>query len=88
MDKAQGGFILDPNTQEPIAITTVKLDAEDAALLRRYKKFLERYGLKEALYCDGCWERDLSHGLEAYVTSDKVFLKCRCSLRIFDGPTY
>lgn len=83
-----GSFILDPQTGEPAAIATVMLSADDAALLRRYKKFLSRYGLKEALYCDGCWGRDLSHGLEAYVTSDKVFLKCRCSVRIFDGPTY
>lgn len=84
----KGSFILDPTTGEPAAVTTVRFDAEDAALLRRYKKFLAKYGLKEALYCDSCWERNLSHGLEAYVTADKVFMKCRCTIRMFDGPTY
>lgn len=82
------GFILDPTTGEPSAIATVKFDAEDARILRLYKKFLHKWALKEAVYCTHCFENNLSHGLESFVTDEKILFRCRCTMRIFDGPTY
>ena len=63
------------------------LSIEEAKLLREYKKFLLRHGLKEALYCNACFERNLSHGTEAYVTSEQIVIKCRCRLRFYQGQT-
>lgn len=82
------GFILDPTTGEPAKIATVKFDAEDARILRLYKKFLHKWALKEAIYCSHCFENNLSHGLEAFVTDDKIMFLCRCTRRTFEGPTY
>lgn len=82
------GFILDPATGEPAAIATVKFTTEDARILREYRKFLERWSLREAIYCSHCFENNLSHGIEAFVTNEKILFRCRCTMRIFDGPTY
>jgi hypothetical protein len=68
-------------------VKTVMLDAADALLLRSYKKFLTRMGLKEALYCDACWERNLGHGCHARITDHEIFIKCRCKFRLFQGPS-
>lgn len=88
MEKAQGGFILDPSTGEPAAIATIKFDTEDARVLRLYKKLLHKYQLREAVYCQNCWNHQLSDGLEAFVTDDAIVFRCRCTQRVFQGPTY
>jgi len=67
---------------------TVYLTGEEATLLRTYKKFLNRLGLKEALYCNACWEQNLQHGCEAYVTDQQIMIKCRCKVRFFQGQTF
>ena len=64
------------------------LTGEEAALLREYKKFLTRHGYKEALYCARCWERNLAHGCEAYVTSGSIGIKCRCRFTYFHGVSF
>ena len=87
MPEKTTGLIVDPYSGDPIAVPVVKLDAEDARLLRKYKKLLLKYGLKETLYCDACWERNLSHGCEAHVTDHEILIRCRCQLRHFVGQT-
>ena len=69
-------------------LSTLILTGEEAQLLRSYKKFLNRHGYKEALYCDRCWEQNLQHGTEAYVTDDTIGIRCRCRFTFFQGPTY
>ena len=66
---------------------TVLLSHEDAKLLREYKKFLLRNGLKEAVYCNLCFERNLADGTEFFVTADQIVIKCRCKLRFYQGQT-
>lgn len=76
-------------------IPTIVLDHEDASLLRQYKKFLRKYGLKEALFCSECAlvadissaKRGQPHGCEAYVTDSQVYIKCRCRQRVYQGYT-
>ena len=68
-------------------IPTVLLTAEEARLLREYKKFLNRRGLKEAVYCNACWEQNLQCGTRFFVTDDQVFIQCRCQVRFFQGQT-
>lgn len=87
MPDRTSGLILGPNG-DPMKVPTVVFDPEDARTLRQYKRVLQKYGLKEALYCDECWERNLHHGLEAEVTDQRIIMKCRCRLRYFQGPTY
>ena len=81
------GLIVGPDGA-PLQVPTLLLSPEDARLLRLYKKFLLRYGLKEALYCDSCWDHNLSHGTESHVTDNEIVIRCRCSLRFYQGPSY
>lgn len=69
-------------------LPTLVMTAEDAALLRSYKQWLLRNGYKEALYCSRCWESNLAHGTEAFVTTDRIGIRCRCRFTYFQGPTY
>lgn len=83
------GFILDPTTGDPISVPTSILTSEQARIMREYKKkVLLPLGLKETLYCQSCWEHNLSHGLEAHVTDNNILLRCRCCMRVYQGPTY
>lgn len=69
----------------PAQLDTIHLDQAEAMLLRQYKKFLQRRGLKEALYCDACWGNHVHNGCEAQVTDGQIFIKCRCTLRTYTG---
>lgn len=83
------GFIIDPSTGAAAQLETILLTDQQARIMRDYKKLvLGPLGLKEALYCDQCWEHNLSHGLHAEVTSERIIMKCRCQLRVYNGPTY
>lgn len=62
--------------------------ADDAMLLREYKKFLQKYGLKEALWCAKCAEAGVPEGLRASVMDDKIELACRCTTRRYRGQSY
>ena len=66
---------------------SITLSHEDAKLLREYKKFLQRNHLQEALYCLSCYERNLAHGCEAFVTTERIVIKCRCRIRAYAGAT-
>ncbi len=67
---------------------TVILTTEEAELLRTYKKFLAARGLREALYCNTCWEGQLADGCEAHVTNSQILIKCRCTSRFYQGQTF
>jgi len=78
------GTILGPDGA-PAEVPTIVLDDDAARTFREYKKVLQRLGLKEALYCNECWDRNLDHGCEAYVTSSQIVVKCRCRIRFHQG---
>lgn len=67
---------------------TTVLTQEDADLLRKYKKFLDARGLREALYCKACWDGDRHDGCKAFVTDSQIAIECRCSLRFYQGQSY
>jgi hypothetical protein len=68
---------------------TVILSQEEADLLRRYKKFLQKRGLREALYCTTCWTGDLADGVsEAYVTDAQILLKCNHRMLFYQGQSF
>jgi len=77
--------ILDANGE--LARQHVELTPGEAQLLRTYKRFLEKYNLKEALYCGQCWDRDLADGCKAFVRPDRIMVQCRCTERYFYGAT-
>ena len=87
MDKTSG-VIIDPHTGGRANVPTIQFETDDARLLREYKKLLKKYGLREALYCNACFEARLSDGLDAHVTDTQIVFKCRCTLRVYMGPTY
>lgn len=80
-------FVLGPNGSVA-TVPTVMLSDADAALLREYKKFLMRYHLREALYCNDCFAGEMSDGTEAQVTNSDIMIKCRCKLRLHQGQTF
>lgn len=68
---------------------TVILSQEEADLLRRYKKFLLKRGLREALYCTSCWNGNLADGIsEAFVTDAQILLKCNHRMLFFQGQSF
>jgi hypothetical protein len=69
-------------------LPTTFLTGEEAMLLRAYKKFLNAHGLKEALYCNACYEQNLAHGTRAFVTDDQILIQCRCRVRFHKGQTF
>ena len=81
------GTILAPDGSVA-ALPTQLLSDEDARLLRTYKKFLNRYGLREALYCQKCWDSSLEDGCKAFVTTNQILIQCRCKMRFHQGQTF
>ncbi len=81
------GVILDASG-EPSTRPTVLLTAEEAALLRLYKKFLHSHGLREAVYCNTCYSGDLSDGIRASVTDSEVVFVCRHRMLYHRGQSY
>ena len=79
------GTIVGPDGT-PLIKPTVILSAEDAALLRQYKKFLHRYALRSATYCNHCFEGNLNDGMRAFVRDDQILLECR-HRQIFYGAS-
>ena len=67
---------------------TLILDSKEADLLRRYKKLLLKYGLREALYCNTCFEGNLADGMRAFVTDSQILLDCRCTTRFYQGQSF
>lgn len=81
------GLIVTPDGQAA-EIKTVLFSPQDAETFRAYKKLLQAHGLREALYCNDCWEGQLSDGCEAHVTPSNILVRCRCKMRYFQGTTY
>lgn len=84
-------MLIQPNTQT----TTTGLFAPDGSLLtkptttllptevqllRDYRAFLTKYRLREAVFCDACFEGDLSDGTRFAVTPTLVHVECRCKI--------
>jgi hypothetical protein len=67
---------------------TIQLSKDDAELLRSYKRFLQRLGLREALYCNHCWSGDREDGCKAFVTDSQIAVICRCRMRVHLGQTF
>jgi len=66
--------------EEPITSAEVQL-------LRLYKRFLHGRGLREALYCQRCFDGNRFDGMRAAVTEGNVLLECRCRRLTFTGFT-
>lgn len=78
------GTILGPDGA-PAVVPTLVFSSDEARIFREYKKLLRKYGLREALYCNDCWNGRLADGCEAHVTSGQILVRCRCKLRFFQG---
>lgn len=67
---------------------TVILSKEEAELLRNYKKFLQKRGLREMTFCNTCWSGDREDGMDVFVTDAQILFKCRHRLLFYQGSTY
>jgi hypothetical protein len=67
---------------------TLLLSAEDAKLLREYKKLLRKLNLREALYCNDCWDGTREDGCKAFVTDAQIGIFCRCKQRFHQGQSF
>lgn len=67
---------------------TRMLTAEEAEILRAYKKFLAKYGLQEALFCTTCGRSTREDGCRAYVQDGKILIECRCTARLYLGQSF
>ena len=64
------------------------LSYEEVKLLQSYKKFLQRRGYREALYCNRCFDGQLEHdGCEAHVTPTDILIRCRCRMTVHHGDS-
>lgn len=81
------GTVLDANGQ-PTTLPTEILSLDEVRMLREYKKFLRKHQLREALFCQSCFQGDLHDGMEAYVTDGEVMMKCRHRMIYFKGASY
>jgi hypothetical protein len=73
---------------EVVSKPTVLLSQEEAELLRKYKKFLHKRGLREALYCNTCFNGSLSDGMDAFVTDGQIMFKCHHRMLYYHGTSY
>jgi hypothetical protein len=81
------GTILDANGSI-VNKPTKLLSADDAKLLRAYKKFLMVHGLREAVYCNECFSGNLSDGMRAHVTDGQILFECRHRMLFHQGQTF
>jgi hypothetical protein len=73
---------------EPATKPTVLLSADEARLLREYKKFLHSHGLRETLHCNTCFSGDLSDGMRDFVTDGQIMWECRHRILFHQGQSY
>lgn len=66
-------------------VAHVHLSNEEAQILRAYKKFLHKHGLREALLCNSCFERNSPDGCRAFVRPERILIQCRCAERTYEG---
>jgi hypothetical protein len=81
------GSILTPEG-EVASKPTLLLSTDEARLLRQYKKFLAAHGLREAVYCNTCFESNLDDGMRAFVTDGQILFECRHRMIFFQGASY
>lgn len=77
-----------PDDVTLVATPRMTLTQAEVEVLRAWKAILLRYGLKEALRCNPCFEANRPDGVEARVTASQVTIKCRCRWYTFAGYTY
>lgn len=65
----------------------VRLSSVDAWMLRQYKAFMQRRGLREGLGCQRCDDNGRAAGCKTIVTSGTITVACRCKTRVFVGMT-
>jgi hypothetical protein len=67
---------------EPATLPHEPLSEDDLRLLLEYKRFLQRKGYREAVYCSRCWGNNLADGTEFRVQTSgltvEAIIKCRC----------
>ena len=64
---------------------TIPIEPEEARLLKKYRAFLEKYGLREAIFCQQCFDGNRADGTRFHVTPNGVMIECRCRTLLYAG---
>jgi hypothetical protein len=81
------GTVLGPDGVPLLRPTTI-LTAEEAELLRQYKTLLLRHGMREALYCNTCFDGALHDGMKAFVRDSEIMIECRHRRLYYLGQSF
>ncbi len=66
----------------------IPLSAEEARMLRAYKKFLDKNHMREMNFCNRCWDHKTIHdGMHGHVTDNEIVFDCRCRTLLYQGMT-
>ena len=80
------GTIVGPNGV-PVNTPPQLLTDDEARVLREYKKFLHRRGLREATFCNTCFEGNLNDGMKVRVTDGQIVLICKHRMLFYGGSS-
>lgn len=58
-------------------VPTVNMTDDESKVLRQYRRFMIDRHVKEALYCQTCWDRNLYDGCRATVSDGAIDIICR-----------
>lgn len=74
---------------EPASLPHEPISDDELTLLLEYKRWLQRRGYREAVYCNRCYEGNLSDGTEFHVKTSgltvEAMIKCRCRMAYGKG---
>ena len=70
---------------------TIEFSPQDAQIIRAYERLLKRHGLRRpdgvGVYCNQCFEQNRQDGTRYFVEPERVWIECRCRVRVFHGST-
>lgn len=74
---------------QPTNLPHETITDDELRLLLEYKKFLQKHGYREAVYCSRCWGNNLADGTEFRVQTSgltvEAIIRCRCRIAYGKG---
>jgi hypothetical protein len=89
MSQGNGSLIAAPD--DAVVPKTEYLTPDDAKIIRAYERWLKVHRLQRpdgvGVYCAACFESDRQDGTRYFVEPHRIYIECRCTVRVFTGPT-
>ncbi len=81
-------LILDANGNEPITQEVVSFSADEARLIRQYKRLLQAHGLGATHWCRTCQREDRDFEIRIQAGDASVTFECPHKKIEYRGQTY